>query len=440
MDNYVIGEMQMKVGIITQARTGSTRLPNKIFKEINNISLLEYHLKNLNKSEIDVYVATTINPNDNEVEDYCKGNNINFFRGSEENVLDRFYECAFKHKLDIIIRVCSDAPLIDGQLLKEGLEYYIKNYQSNLYLTNGLERTFPYGMDYEIFSFEMLKEANQKASHKEHKEHVTVYFKQNESKNFKITILKNQYDWSNYRLTVDTFEDYELIKTLIKNFNANNLNCSQIINVLANNSQLIKINGAIQQKKLNLLSYNNYNCLVQQEFTNNNFSIVPIRYQDRIDIMNWRNEQIYHLRQLQPLTQEIQDNYFNTVIANLFEEEKPKQILFSYLENDVCIGYGGLVHIDWNNKNAEISFVMNTSLEKDFFVFHWSNYLQLIEQVAFKELQLHKIFIYAYNLRPKLYEAAESQQFYKEAILKEHILFDDKFIDVVIHSKINSVI
>ncbi|MCX6210773.1 MAG: GNAT family N-acetyltransferase [Bacteroidetes bacterium] len=181
-----------------------------------------------------------------------------------------------------------------------------------------------------------------------------------------------------------------------------------------------------------------YKVLSQQIFTNNNFSIVPIRYEDRLDIMRWRNEQIYHLRQLQPLTQESQDNYFNTVIASLFEEEKPKQILFSYLENDTLIGYGGLVHIDWNNENAEISFVMNTSLEKDFFVFHWCNYLQLIEQVAFKDLQLHKLFIYAYNLRPKLYEAVEQQGFYKEAILKEHILFDDKFIDVVIHSKINN--
>ncbi len=182
-----------------------------------------------------------------------------------------------------------------------------------------------------------------------------------------------------------------------------------------------------------------YKVLNQQIFTNNHFSIIPIRYEDRINIMHWRNEQIYHLRQLQPLTQETQDNYFNTVVASLFEEENPKQILFSYLENDILIGYGGLVHIDWNNKNAEISFVMNTSLEKDFFVFHWSNYLQLIEQVAFKDLQLHKLFIYAYNLRPKLYEAAESQAFYKEAVLKEHILFDNKFIDVVIHSKINSL-
>lgn len=181
-----------------------------------------------------------------------------------------------------------------------------------------------------------------------------------------------------------------------------------------------------------------YKFLQQQVYTKDNFSIVPLRHEDRWDIMKWRNEQIYHLRQAQPLTTESQDNYFNTVVASLFEEMQPKQILFSYLENDNCIGYGGLVHIDWFNKNAEISFIMNTSLEKDYFHFHWSTYLQLIEQMAFNELKFHKIFTYAFNLRPHLYEAVESQNFFKEATLKEHILFDGKYIDVVIHSKINN--
>jgi len=183
-----------------------------------------------------------------------------------------------------------------------------------------------------------------------------------------------------------------------------------------------------------------YKSLQQQVFTKENFSIVPLRHEDRWDIMNWRNQQIYHLRQAQPLTADTQDKYFNTVVTSLFEEEQPKQILFSYLENDVCIGYGGLVHIDWLNKNAEISFIIDSNLEKNHFHFHWSTYLQLLEQVAFNELKFHKIFTYAFDLRPHLYDAVESQQFIKEAVLKEHIFFDGKFIDVVIHSKINSTI
>jgi RimJ/RimL family protein N-acetyltransferase len=183
----------------------------------------------------------------------------------------------------------------------------------------------------------------------------------------------------------------------------------------------------------------NYKALNKQVYSEGIYSIVPIRFEDRMDIMNWRNEQIYHLRQSQPLTIQDQDNYFNTIINQLFEVEKPNQLLFSYLENDTCIGYGGLVHIDWNNKNAEISFVMKTSLEIDYFVYYWVNFLKLIEQVAFKDLKLNKIYIYAYDLRPKLYEASVFQGFYKEAVLKKHILFDNEFIDVVIHSKLNLI-
>lgn len=181
----------------------------------------------------------------------------------------------------------------------------------------------------------------------------------------------------------------------------------------------------------------NYKALNKQVYSEGIYSIVPIRFEDRMDIMKWRNEQIYHLRQSQPLTIEDQNLYFNTVVNNLFEHEKPNQFLFSYLENDKCIGYGGLVHINWIDKNAEISFIMNTELEKEFFQLHWVIFLGLIEQLAFEELGLHKIYIYAFDLRPHLYVAVESVKYIKETILKEHCYFQNKFIDVVIHSKIN---
>jgi RimJ/RimL family protein N-acetyltransferase len=179
-----------------------------------------------------------------------------------------------------------------------------------------------------------------------------------------------------------------------------------------------------------------YKILNKQIFSKDIYSIVPIRFQDRFDIMKWRNEQMYHLRQNVPLTQEQQDLYFNTVVASLFGMERPGQIIFSYLENEECIGYGGLVHIDWVNLHAEISFIMNTRLETSSFEWHWKNYLLLIEELAFSELKLHKVFTYAYNLRPLLYTALEASGYTKEAILKEHCYFDGHFIDVVIHSKI----
>ena len=179
-----------------------------------------------------------------------------------------------------------------------------------------------------------------------------------------------------------------------------------------------------------------YRFLRQQFFSNKQYALVPIRHEDRYLIMQWRNEQMYHLRQNAPLTEEQQDLYFNTVVAGLFEQERPGQILFSYLENEKCIGYGGLVHIDWVHQHAEISFIMDTHLETNSFVWHWKNYLQLVEELAFSELKLHKVFTYAYNLRPLLYTALEDSGYTREAVLKEHCYFDGRFVDVVIHSKI----
>ena len=184
---------------------------------------------------------------------------------------------------------------------------------------------------------------------------------------------------------------------------------------------------------------NIYKSLNKQIFENGFFKIIPIRYEDRFEIMKWRNEQIYHLRQNKPLTIESQENYFKTVVCKLFEQEQPTQILFSFLENEIFIGYGGLVHINWQDKNAEISFIMQTSIEQIRFNEIWIAYLHLIEKVAFKELKLHKIFTFAYDLRPHLYDAFLSAGFNQETRLHEHCYFENKYIDVVIHSKINKV-
>lgn len=179
-----------------------------------------------------------------------------------------------------------------------------------------------------------------------------------------------------------------------------------------------------------------YKVLNNQSFTDGSYSIVPLRFEDRMFIMQWRNEQLYHLRQQKPLTAEDQDNYFNTVVDRLFDQEQPGQILFSYLENDICVGYGGLVHINWADRNSEISFLMDTSLEKDYYTKYLSQFLKLIEQVAFNELALHKIYTYAFDLRPHLYNVLSNSGYNEEARLKEHCLFENRFLDVVIHSKI----
>ena len=183
------------------------------------------------------------------------------------------------------------------------------------------------------------------------------------------------------------------------------------------------------------MSLRKYRCLSNDNAHSGVYTLIPIRDQDKFLIMKWRNEQIYHLRQEKLLTELEQENYFKTVVDDLFIQDKPNQILFSFLENSKCVGYGGLVHVNWADKIAEISFLMNTELENDFFTEYWSNYLKMLESIAFKELKLHKIFTYAYDIRPKLFKVLEDANYVLEARLKEHCIVNGNYKDVLIHSK-----
>ena len=180
-----------------------------------------------------------------------------------------------------------------------------------------------------------------------------------------------------------------------------------------------------------------YKCLsYKQIYQNDLITVLPIRCEDKYDIMRWRNEQMFHLRQDIKLTKQMQDSYFKDVILPSFDDKNPTQILFSVLRDQTCIGYGGLVHIDWTSLNAEISFLMDTQLEKTFFEVYWKSFLPLINMVAFDDLGLNKIYVYSFNLRPLLYKVLEDQNFKEEAYLKNHKKVNNNFVDVRIHSKL----
>jgi RimJ/RimL family protein N-acetyltransferase len=179
-----------------------------------------------------------------------------------------------------------------------------------------------------------------------------------------------------------------------------------------------------------------YKCLKNQKYTIQDFSLVPIRWEDRYKIMEWRNEQIFHLRQHKELTAEDQDEYFKNVISTLFYQNQPKQILFSFLKDNRCIGYGGLVHINWIDKNAEISFIMDTKLENKFFNINWLKFIKLIEDIGFNSLKFKKLYVYAFDVRPNLYKVLEKSFYFLEARLKSHCKINKTYKDVVIYSKI----
>ena len=241
---------RVKAGIITQARMTSTRLPGKVLKQIKGVSLLKYHSDRVKESGYPFYIATTTNSTDDDIVDFCKEENIAFYRGDEANVLSRYFFCAKENKLDIIVRVTSDCPLVDGLLIKRALNQYVNQFEKYDYVSNYIERTFPRGFDFEIFSFEYLEEAYLNATMKEELEHVTPYINLNRSNKTIFHSILYKEDKSNYRITVDTQEDFELIRRLIVDHCANELSASEIIAILDNNPDLVKINAHIQQKNL----------------------------------------------------------------------------------------------------------------------------------------------------------------------------------------------
>ena len=180
---------------------------------------------------------------------------------------------------------------------------------------------------------------------------------------------------------------------------------------------------------------NSYKCLSKNIFEELNYKLVPLRFEDRFKIMKWRNEQIYHLRQTTVLTKEKQNEYFESTIAKLFEQDKPDQLLFSLLNEGDCIGYGGLVHIDWELKTAEISFLMDTSLEFEQFEILWTKFLKLIERVAYDHLFFRRIFTFSYDLRPRLYKVLDKSKYKLERTIKNSIKIKNQFVDAKIHSK-----
>ncbi len=240
----------MKAGVITQARMTSSRLPGKILKKVNGIPLLEYHVRNLQQAGLDVYIATTNLLTDNLVEEWARYHNVKYFRGDENDVLERYYQCAVKFDLQTIIRTTCDCPLIDGELIYDALQQFNTLQDENVYLSNVLHRTFPRGLDFEIFSFKQLKQAYNNATEASHREHVTPYINQNKSGNTNLKHIHSSIDGHEFRITVDEPEDFELVERLILDYKADTLNAGQLTKLLQDNPELTQINAHIEQRKV----------------------------------------------------------------------------------------------------------------------------------------------------------------------------------------------
>lgn len=211
--------MEVKTIVITQARIGSTRLPGKVLKEINGKSLLQIHLERLKqcKAISEIIVATTNEPADQILFDKVIEWGFSVTKGSESDVLDRFYQSVKDKNPDWIVRVTSDCPLLDSKMVDAVIACAQLNDVD--YCSNGLIENFPDGQDVEVFKFSVLELAWKEAKLKSEREHVTPYIRVNSNFNggdlFSAVNFPCAYDFSEIRMTVDEPKDFDLITKLI---------------------------------------------------------------------------------------------------------------------------------------------------------------------------------------------------------------------------------
>ncbi|MCK9280012.1 MAG: glycosyltransferase family protein [Melioribacteraceae bacterium] len=238
--------------VIVQARLGSTRLPAKILKDLSGKPVLYHVLERIKKAKLvdDIVVATTDLDNDEPLVEYLRENKIYYYRGSSDDVLSRYYEAAFQYKADIIIRITSDCPLIDPEVIDSIIKIYLENNKYD-YVSNTIMRTFPRGLDVELLTFAALKKSFYGAEQKSEREHVTPYI-YNNREIFNVFNFASKTDLSYLRWTLDTPEDYQLIKVIYDSLYKEGeiFTTEEVLTLFHNLPELIEINKHIEQKKL----------------------------------------------------------------------------------------------------------------------------------------------------------------------------------------------
>ncbi|MBU0599762.1 glycosyltransferase family protein [bacterium] len=246
----------MKIGAIIQARTSSSRLPRKVLKELpygSGITVLQQVIRRLNKSKKvnEIIVATTTDPEDKKIVKIAESENVKWFRGSKEDVLGRYYSAANENNLDLVIRVTSDCPCIDSELVDLAIKEHLKTESD---YTSNDSRTFPRGLGTEVINFKTLEKAFKDTQHDYEREHVTPYIYKTRPDLFKITLVKTpeKLNCPEIRITLDTEEDYVLLCIIFDYLYYENMffKARDIIQIFQRKPWLELINKKIAQKKI----------------------------------------------------------------------------------------------------------------------------------------------------------------------------------------------
>lgn len=237
----------MKTTVIIQARMGSSRLPGKILKPLGNTTILDHVVSRCKQiKQVDqVVVATSDLPADDQVEQWCKQNNVLYFRGSETDVLSRYYHCAQIYHPDYIVRVTADCPFVDYHLADKLINKIKQDKVDYIKVEGDLAR----GLIVEVFSSQAIDYIFKNGHEERHREHVT-YFAYEYPNLFK----SSTYQAPDYllhpelRITVDTTDDYQMIKQIAEHTQNQLISAEAVVNFLLDHPEIAKINAHIKQK------------------------------------------------------------------------------------------------------------------------------------------------------------------------------------------------
>jgi spore coat polysaccharide biosynthesis protein SpsF len=238
----------MKIVAIVQARMGSSRLPRKVLKDLGGATVLDRVLNRLGRSRLiqESVVATTIEPADDAIVEHCERTGRKVFRGSEQDVLDRYYQAAKYVNADVVVRITSDCPVIDPEVTDGTIRAFLDRHAD--YASNVLVRTYPRGLDTEVMTVQALERAWRESNKPHQREHVTPYIYENPSE-FKLHGIENDTDCSRHRWTVDTPEDLELLRAIYERFGGrDDFGWREVLKLVESDPSLAEINRNIVQK------------------------------------------------------------------------------------------------------------------------------------------------------------------------------------------------
>jgi spore coat polysaccharide biosynthesis protein SpsF len=240
----------LRIVAIIQARMGSTRLPGKVLMDLAGETVLARVVNRLRlcKRIDEILVATTDMPADDAIVAECRKIKAQVARGDQNDVLDRYYRAAQLTKAEIIVRITSDCPLIDPVITGKTIAAFLESRPD--YASNALERTYPRGLDTEVFSFDVLARAWSEARKSYEREHVTPYIYER-PEIFKILSVKGDDDLSTHRWTVDTPEDLELVRAIYTRLgNKPDFSWRDVLAAVEREPELMELNRQVMQKAL----------------------------------------------------------------------------------------------------------------------------------------------------------------------------------------------